>query len=144
LSWGDPNGEASLYGMTNKDPKSLVDLARSWNHPAEVKLTGSDWKNQGYDYTQRAYVLQTEANPKSLEMMLMASVNSPLVNPAFVLENWGLGNLRLELDGNPVSEGKDFRYGIEYDVEGKPRIIVWMKYSTDKPVKITLISKGIS
>ena len=63
LSWGDPNGEAALYGMTNKYPQTLVALARSWNYPAELIIPDTGWQNDGYDYTQRAYILHTGPMP---------------------------------------------------------------------------------
>jgi len=144
LSWGDPNGEAALYGMTNKDPKTLVALARSWNYPAELKINDSGWKNKGYDYTQRAYVLETASNPNSIDITLQSSKTSPVVNPAFVLENWSAGNLNLELDGKPINNSKNFRYGVEYNVEGNPVIVVWIKYQSEKPVKIVLKSVDMS
>ncbi|MCK4560395.1 MAG: hypothetical protein KAV45_11485 [Calditrichia bacterium] len=144
LSWGDPNGEAALYGMTNKDPKTLVALARSWNYPAELKLDDSGWKSEGYDYTQRAYVLETTANPNSLVFILQATKESPVVNPAFVLQKWSIGNLALEVDGKSVLEGKDFRYGVEFNIEGNPVVVVWIKYKSEKPVKIVIKSNKMS
>ena len=144
LSWGDPNGEAALYGLTNKDPQTLVALARSWNYPAELKNDDSGWKNKGYDYTQRAYVLETNSNPDGIEITLEASKTSPVVNPAFVLENWSSGHLSLELDGKPITEGKNFRYGVEFNVDGNSVIVVWIKYQSDKPVKINLKSVDMS
>jgi len=140
LSWGDPNGEAALYGMTNKDPETLVSLARSWNYPAKLAVNGSGWKSEGYDYTQRAYILESVDGADNLELTLQGSEESPIVNPALVVENWSVGNLSLEVDGKPVAEGKDFRYGVEFDVEGNPMVVVWIKYSGDKPVKIVLKS----
>jgi hypothetical protein len=105
-----------------------------------LEIADSNWKNQGYDYTQRAYVLVSEASSKTLEMTLQASEKSPLVNPAFVMKNWNANNFSLEIDGNPVAEGKEFRYGVEYDVNGKPMVVVWIKYSSAKQVKIVLKS----
>jgi hypothetical protein len=144
LSWGNPNGEAALYGLTNKDPQTLVALARSWNYPAELKIDDAGWKNKGYDYTQRAYVLETNASPGSIDITLEASKTSPVVNPAFVLENWSAGNLSLELDGKSIPEGKTFRYGVEYNVNGNPVMVIWIKYQTEKPVKIILKSNDMS
>ena len=76
----------------------------------------------------------------SIDITLQASKSSPVVNPAFVLENWSAGNLSLELDGKPINNSKNFRYGVEYNVEGNPVIVVWIKYQSEKPVKIVLKS----
>ena len=56
LSWGDPNGEAALYGMTNENPETLVPLAKSWNRPPKVKMLNNNYAFDEYDYTQRAYM----------------------------------------------------------------------------------------
>jgi hypothetical protein len=127
--------------MTNKDPQILVDLARSWNYPAQMEVDGSDWQNKGYDYTQRAYILKTNSNPTKLELTLQSSPVSPVVNPAFVLHNWSIEHLKLVIDGEYVPNGKDFRYGIEYDIDGNPLVVVWIKYQSEKPLKISILGE---
>ena len=138
LSWGDPNGEAALYGMTDKDPKTLVALARSWNFPPKIKIKTSGVINNGYDYTERAYKFRVESNPELLNFEIMANGESPLINPAFVIENWNGESFTLSLNGKQVKSGKDFRYGVEIDAEGNPKLIVWIKKEGEKKVEIEL------
>ena len=38
-----------LYGMTDRDPKHLATLARSWNNPPVLELLGEAFANEGYD-----------------------------------------------------------------------------------------------
>jgi len=139
LSWGDPNGEAALYGMTDKDPQTLVTLAKSWNRPPAMKISGSETKNEGYDYTQRAYIIDAQNRNAPLELEFDAGKDSPLFNLALVVKNWGGGDVGLELDGIKMSRGKSFRYGLEYDVEGNKKLIVWMKIKADKPLFVKLL-----
>jgi hypothetical protein len=139
LSWGDPVGDMALYGMTDKDPRSLVSLARSWNYPAELKLSGSGFESAGYDYSQRAYILRMKSNPANLKFTLAGNEGSPLVNPAFVIKNWKNSNVRLILDGKSINRGKDFRYAVEYDADGTPSLIVWIKYQSEKKAEFELI-----
>jgi hypothetical protein len=139
LSWGDPDGEAALYGMTKKPPETLVKLARSWNYPPQLKLKNSTYKNEGYDYTQRAYVLSAPSEKTPLEFSLAASKNSPAVNPVFVIHNWPEEDVQLKLDGVAVPGGKDFRRGIEHSVEGSIELIVWIKKESEVPLEISLI-----
>lgn len=141
LSWGDPNGEAALYGMTNKDPQTLVALARSWNYPANLILESSGFKSEGYDYTQRAYILESlnSRSESEITLRLEASEESPLVNPAFVIKYWNGDEFNLLINGVPIPRGKDFRYGVEYDVEGNPTIIIWLKYNSEEPVDISIL-----
>jgi|GEM_PF-6121518 len=87
LSWGDPGGEAALYGMAEQPEKILVDLARSWNYPPEIVMKGSDYKSKGYDYTQRAFVINTLKQGKELNLTFNASEKSHLFNPTFVFQN---------------------------------------------------------
>jgi len=141
LSWGDPNGEAALYGMTNKDPQTLVALARSWNYPANLILESSGFKSEGYDYTQRAYLFESlnSRSQSEITLRLEASEESPLVNPAFVIKYWNGDEFNLLINGDPIPRGKDFRYGVEYDVEGNPTIIIWLKYNSEEPVDISIM-----
>jgi len=73
LSWGDPGGEAAIYGMTDKSAESLVALARSWNRPPKIKVSGSAYQNDGYDYTQRAYLLKAKRQGAKLDAEFAAS-----------------------------------------------------------------------
>jgi hypothetical protein len=138
LSWGDPAGEAAIYGMTDKSAESLVDLARSWNRPPKMKVSGSAYQNDGYDYTQRAYLLKAERQGATLDLEFAASKEKPLVNLALVVDNWGPNDPALKINGRKVAGGKGFRFGIEYDVEGNTKLIVWLKIKAEGKTKISL------
>jgi len=138
LSWGDTDFDAALYGMTDKDPKTLVTLARSWNFPADIKLSDPASGTCQYDMTQKAYIIDAKNNTESLKFTLAGSKDSPVLNPAFVISNWVKSDIRLTIDGKSISRGKDFRYSVEYDVEGKPSVIIWIKYLAEKAVEFEL------
>lgn len=138
LSWGDPNGDAALYGMTDKDPETLVTLARSWNYPPELAVESANAKKLGYDYTQRAYVLEARKGVERIMLKLNGSKESPIVNPAFVIHGQADAGFRLNINGKAVPRGKDFRYGVEYDVEGTPTLVVWVKYAGNSQVVLEL------
>ena len=138
LSWGDTDFDAALYGMTDKDPKTLVRLARSWNFPAEIKLSKPSSGTCQYDMTQRAYIIDAKNNTESLKFNLNAREDSPVLNPAFVISNWVNSDIRLTINGKVINHGKDFRYSIQYDVEGNPSVIVWIKYLAEKAVEFEL------
>jgi hypothetical protein len=139
LSWGSPKGDMALYGMTDKDPRTMVSLARSWNYPAEIELSGAGFESEGYDYSQRAYILNAKNSSENLKFTLGGSEASPVVNPAFVIKNWKKPNVKLSIDGKNINLGRDFRYALEYDVEGTPRLIVWIKYQSEKIVGFEFI-----
>jgi hypothetical protein len=133
----------SLTGMSDKGVKGLVPLARSWNYPAKLNLIGSGFKSGGYDRYQRAYVVACENKDarSTLEFALMASEESPLVNPAFVVKDWGEGGAKLEIDGESVRRGRDFRLGHRHRLEGSD-LVVWIKKELTKPIIVSLFPTG--
>ena len=118
----------NLYGLTDKPVGELAVLSRSWNFPADLTLSGKEFSSQGYDKNQRAYGLtcQQNAKPGTLEMTLVGSERSPVLNPAFVVKNWGEANATLTLDGKPIPRGKDFRFGHRQTLESTD-LIVWIR-----------------
>ena len=142
LSQGNTNGDAALYGMTDKDPKTLAVLARSWNFPPQLKVTSSGSESKDYDYTQRAYLINTKSEMKKIRFFLNGNKESPIVNPAFIIKNWAKSGIRLTVNGVNVNHGTDFRYAVEYDVEGNPTLVIWLKCQAEKQVEFELISNN--
>ena len=136
LVWGRPKGGAALYGLTNKPAVELLALAKSWNFPAELKIQGKGFTSSGYDYKQRAYIIKCNAG-KTLEFELSGSENSPMLNPAFVIKNWGEGGARLKINGKKIKRGKNFRLGRRHTLEGSD-LIVWIQKESTKPIRISL------
>jgi hypothetical protein len=139
LSWGDPNGEAALYGMTNQGDDHVLALARSWNNPPELILKSHSLESKGYDYTQRAYMLEDDEDESAVEFSLKGSKESPVYNPAFVISNWQGGDAKLMVDGREIPEGKIFRQGLEYQVDGSADLVVWIKLERENQVQFQLI-----
>jgi len=131
---------ATLYGMTDRPIEELVPLARSWNYPPQLKLLCTGFESKGYDKYQRAYVLtRTDKQATSaLEFELAATEDSPVVNPAFVIENWGDGEAALKLNGREIKRGKSFRYGRRRTLQGTD-LIVWIEKQSTTAVNIQLV-----
>jgi hypothetical protein len=128
--------------MTNQDPAGLVDLAKSWNRPPKMMLKGDSYINRGYDYTERAYILDTKEQGEDIELEFKATKDHPLYNLALVVNNWGGEDVRLTLNDKNIAEGRDFRTGIEYDVEGTMKLLVWIKHKAQNKTMVRL-STGI-
>lgn len=143
LSWGDPNGEAALYGMTNQPPEYVVPLARSWNRPPGVKLLNDAYGGYGYDYTERAYMFKPDKGG-NFNVEFLATEDSPLFNLVIVIDEWEGGDASLKLNGESVPAGKDFRQGIEYDVEGNQKLIVFVKVMAEETTSVELIPAQLS
>jgi len=130
-----------LHGLTTKSAAELVPLAKSWPSPPTVELSGAGFQSQGYDPTQRAFVVVREsASPVShLRLLLKASSESPLVNAAFVVKNWGDAEPQLKIDGKQVARGPRFRYGFVEHLEGTD-LVVWLAIESTKPINFEFVA----
>jgi len=128
-----------LNGMTDKAASELAPLAKSWLYPPQLKLSGSGYNSDGFDQTQRAHILSCKDNgrPSPLKLELAASENSPVVNPAVVVKNWGRFGASLKIDGKAIARGRNFRLGHRRSLEGSD-LIVWFRAESTRPVRISL------
>jgi hypothetical protein len=147
LAWGGPpphKGEgktfwwAWMYGATLDDAQALVPLGRSWLRPPQLLLKyGAE--DAVYDLTQRCYLisgLKDNVEPK-LEFVLRASPDSPIVNPAFVVENWGDRDAEISLNGTPIPRGKSFRYGHIRRIN-RYDLVIWLRLAAESDTEITI------
>ncbi len=127
-----------LCGLTRQSAQELIPLAKSWLRAPALVLETKDFSSKGYDATQRAYVLSAPAGGSStLSVSLAASPESPLQNPALVIEGWGENGVQLSVNGKPAQRNTDFRYGFDRKID-RTDLIVWIQTSTDKPVRLVL------
>ena len=128
-----------MTGLTDRPKLEIVDVAKSWLYPPDIKVSDG-FKFNKYDDYERAFMLErTKAGDEELKMEIPASSESPLYNPAFIIKNWGDIDADLEINGEEIPEGKNFRYGLRHTLEGSD-LIVWIKYETDVPTEISLIA----
>ncbi len=128
-----------LYGMTDKTIEELAVVARSWAHAPAPVLKGNGFTSQGYDMSERAYKLtrQDTAGGSSLEFELPATDQSPAFNPTFIIKNWGDSDAELEIDGERVERGSDFRLGHNHRLEHSD-LIVWIRKESVQNVSFRL------
>ena len=135
LGGGDTRGNMAMFGLTNLSAAELAPLARSWKQaPKLVEAQGCS--ANGYAKQERAYRLTAEASAMSFK--LEASKDSPVLNPCFVIRNWGPGKAGLKIDGKAIKSGKSFRQGIIRDTDGTQTLIIWIKTESEKPVEISI------
>jgi len=133
LLWGAPNDDFLLYGISDIKPTELFSLAKSWNHSPKLK----DLKGfQSFKYIQeeRAYHIQADAS--EISFIINASPDSPLVNPAFVVKNWKSDSISLEINGEEIKPGEQFRFGTNYDTAGNKYMILWLEMDRQDSVKL--------
>ncbi len=126
-----------LHGMTGKKVEDLVPLAKSWINAPGIKIANNDFESRGYDKTQMAYFIFSKDPDKnsSLEFSIEASPESPVINPSFVVRNWGNRIPELIINGEKVKSGEKFRFGIENSLEGTD-LILWIKIVSNEPVQV--------
>ncbi len=128
-----------LHGLTAIAPKDIVPLAKSWLYPADLVLHGEGFISESYLNEERAYVLarNNESQANQVRFKLKASPDHPVINPAFVIRNWGNGQASLSIDGKMIPRSKTFRYGYRHTLEGSD-LIVWLKLNTEESIEISL------
>jgi hypothetical protein len=126
-----------LHGLTTKSASELVPLAKSWLHPPTAELSGQGFRSEGYDPTQRAFIIVREngSDATRVRYRLDASANSPIINPAFVIKNWGEREAKVSINGKPTLRGEAFRYGLVPTLEGTD-LIVWLQTESEKPITV--------
>jgi hypothetical protein len=128
-----------LTGMTDKPANELAPIARSWLRPPELEVTGAGYTSQGYDPSERAYVITSKGTVAQMPVRatLAASKESPVVNLALIVKGWGDAGASLILNGEPVAAGRGFRVG---HIPGfKVRdLVVWIEVESTEPLEIVL------
>lgn len=127
-----------MYGATRNKIGSLTSLARSWSRPPEL-VVQSGASESKFDSTQRCYVIagSKEEEIDNLKFSLQADSDSPVVNPAFVVKNWGDHNALLKVNGKKVPRGKTFRIGHirrinQYD------LVAWLELQSNTKTEISM------
>jgi hypothetical protein len=131
-----------MTGLTTKPIADLMPMAQAWLTPAKVRVAGVTFRSEGYDPSQRAFAVsrQSSAANSALELTIEASSNRPIVNPAIVVKNWGEADPFLKINGRPTAWGKDFRYGLERNLNGT-NLVVWMQEQSTTSLQLTLAPK---
>ncbi len=133
VSEGIKRTKIMLHGMTDKAVEDLVPLAKSWWNPPVIKLTEGSYSVHGYDPTQMAYVLENTGKGKKateLKIELNASDDSPLVQPALLVKNWGRAEPGCTINGKRKEASRDFRYGLVESYSGTD-LVIWFDLNTN-------------
>jgi hypothetical protein len=129
-----------LFGLTRQSAADLALLDRSWLQPAAVTITSGDFTAR-FDPSQRAYVLVRKAaaaaNPRQkLDLTLEASDQSPAVNPAFVVKDWGDSPAIVKIRGKKLSSD-NLRTGLVSRLDGTD-LVIWVRTQSTKPMRLTI------
>lgn len=128
-----------MDGLTTKSPTQLILLAKSWLSPPEMKVEGDGYQSEGYDPSQRGYVVDKigQNTPSKLKLTFDASPSSPIDDLAVMIKQWGEGGARLTIDGNRVDWGKNDREGFVHRLQGTD-LLIWMHLDLNTPLHVEL------
>ncbi len=130
-----------LQGMTAKGAKDLVPMAKSWLQAPKLAIKSSAYLGGTYDQSERAYIIEkkTKTANASLEFTLQASKDSPLLNPAIIVRNWGKQHAKIRINGQNIAEGKNFRQGIVSNPDSDD-LIIWLRLDSEKLTEVSILS----
>jgi hypothetical protein len=132
-----------LHGVWDKnDKESLVFLAKSWLRPPEIELKTDKFDGGKYVPHERAYHFKCHniTYRKPLEFTVNANKENPIQNLAFVIHNFD-ADITLKINNVNFPRGKNFRYGIEHDLN-ESRAIIWIKINASDPTQIIISPRG--
>ncbi len=128
-------GSLVQYGFTNQDIETLLPIAKYWQNPPPVKnVQGAGFKE--FSKEEKAYIF-TEASDQ-MSFSIEAEEKSPVVNPCFILNKWNGKKVSVKVNGAKMKDG--LRIGKARDTNGELKLIIWMKYMSEKPTKIDIIA----
>ena len=133
-----------LFGLTDQPASKLAALDRSWLQPANLSVQGGAFAAR-YDRAQRAYIVVPTTSERwtganKIELTLDASPESPVVNPALVIKNWGNSRAQLKVDGVELPKSKA-RIALVQQLDGSD-LVVWIQYRTERPCHLSLAAAG--
>ena len=135
-----------LCGMTDvQNAAGLLPLARSWLRPPEVRCLSDSWQLEGYDLTERAFVVRAAEGdkPRAIILQFDASESSPLVNPAVLAKGWGDGPARLKINGHEFPhDNAAFRCGYRQSLTSTD-LVVWIQKEQMAPCLIEITPRGV-
>ena len=132
-----------LHGVWDKNNKEeLVVLAKSWLRAPEIELKTDAFDDGKYVPHERAYYFTCKGlnsnNP--LEFTINASKEHPIMNLALVIRNFD-ADILLKINGEDIPHGKNFRYGIEHDLD-ENKVVIWIKLNVSDPTQILISPRG--
>ena len=141
-----------LSGMiASNDPAAeLTVLAKSWLHYPRLMMEGFElsFTRPVYDQAQRAYIVPRDhkgAHPIKFQLgfpdKFQEEVDIPvsIVNPAFVIEDWGNSIVEVKVNGKIVDPGNNLRIGYEEHGTGTD-LVIWLRQNARENLQIEIKS----
>ena len=127
-------GKILMSGLTTLQANQLAPVAKSWRTPASLAL--SDGAQGRYDAAERAYIV-SGVHTQAIRMNLHGGKETPIVNPAFVVEGWK-GKAVVQVDGNPAATSQA-KIGYVERLD-QTTLVIFIPITADRDVSIELSS----
>ena len=75
-----------------------------------------------------------------LTFSLLADAENPVINPAFVVMNWGKADVEVKLGDRALERGRKFRFGHRHTLAGTD-LIVWLEIESTQELPVTFMSQ---
>jgi hypothetical protein len=130
-----------LTGMTDASEEELLQRVRAWAYPADCQLlhmgasgvVAVEWIPE-----EHAWVFDMPGgNPESVSLKLAGSVDTPIVNPSFIIRNWPAEAAEVTLDGEVIPPGLRCRQQLRIAPEGQD-LVLWLELKSTKPHTLSL------
>ncbi len=126
VNWPIQTGEKEkdflwLIGM-GRSEREILDTSRCWLKPGEV-VPDHNLGAKGYSQIERAYILSVDGTrtPQGCQFTLVPEADTPVANPAFIIEGWS-GPARVSVEG-----ADEVHVGQERGGETGERLVVWTR-----------------
>jgi hypothetical protein len=127
-----------FQGMTDRPATDLVPLAESWLNAPDMTISTDGYTGGQYDRSEKAYMIEKTnlENGKGLELIIKASAESPLINPAIIIRNWGTDLSMVKINDALLEQGKKLRQGIRSTALSDD-LIIWLELESAEEIKIS-------
>jgi len=125
-----------LYGMNGMKMNDLISFGRSWAFAPEISVSGKGYISNGYDKTERCYLLENNSSKAGkVELTIKGSNDSPVIDPAIRVKNWNSNVPKILVNGKVTSNAK---VGINRKLGGND-MLIFIPLNKKSPVNITIL-----
>ena len=128
-------GRILMTGLTTLTAAQLAPLAESWRTPATAVVSNGGMVR--YDNSQRAYLV-TGVGAGTFSITLHGSKQSPILNPAIVIEDWQ-GKATISVKVGSMDTRGEVKTGYVKELE-QTKLIAFLPLSSGEDVTITVRS----
>lgn len=126
-----------LYGLTTNSISDLLDLAKMFNAPPPVSAVRGA-TSSGFLKNDQSF--RFTASSSTIIFSIDASTDNPLVNPCFVIKNWGsrTSAAKLAVNGLSTRTSPNFDQGIITDTDGTYTMVIWLALNSTSKQKFEI------